>query len=215
MMISLCGCSSLSSAKEEITKKAEESFTLAEDVLDQFDEGLQVERSTGDFEQGLQSFSQNGYDSYGNDLSFEDFDFYYDLMYYGIPEEAYFPALKYAEGSWKYDLKIRYDSSDGYMFDEIGYADLTIDRERGALVVTLHPRLASDGYEVWPESDEEVGYEPFDGGFDENGALKLIGNYCVLYVENYYAYEGREYMLGTLWMSEDSFADFLMMRGQN
>ena len=57
--------------------------------------------------------------------------------------------------------------------------------------ITLHPRLASDGYEVWEESDEEIGYELFAGGFDENDNIRLEGNSCVMMLKYYYAYEGK------------------------
>ena len=59
-----------------------------------------------------------------------------------------------------------------------------------------------------------MGYEPFGGGFDENNEIKLIGNNCVLYLKNFYAYEGREYLLADLWISEEETATFMMIRGQ-
>lgn len=149
-----------------------------------------------------------------NGLSFEDFDFYYDIMYDGVPEEAYFPAVKYAEGLWKYDLIFRFDSSDGAYFEEMGYAEFKIDYDTEQITVVLHPRMANDGYEAWPESDAEVGYEPFEGGFDADDNLRLYGNDAVLDCLAYYAYSGREYFYGDLWLSEEVFGTFLMTRGQ-
>ena len=209
MMICLGACASSQSSQEPETISVETPEFGDEQMARSypFDESLDP---YDDYDQGLEDFE------YGDitDLSFADFSFFEEIMYEGLPEDAYYPALKYAEGTWKYDLRIRYDSSDGFMFDELGYADLVLDREREVAVVTLHPRLATDGFEMWQESDEEVGYEPFEGGFDENGALKLIGNYCVMYIECYYAYEGREFILGTIWTSEEDFAYLLMVRGQ-
>ena len=150
-----------------------------------------------------------------NDLSFEDFDFYYDIMYGGIPEDAYYPSLKYAEGQWKYDLIFRYDSSDGYYYEEIGYADLSLNYDKETVIIELHPKMANDGYEAWALTDADVGYEPFEGGFDENNALKIIGNNAVINPTEYYFSSGREYMIGTIWISEEDFGTFLLTRGQN
>ncbi|MBQ6478613.1 MAG: hypothetical protein IJI44_04500 [Erysipelotrichaceae bacterium] len=149
-------------------------------------------------------------------LLFEDFDFYYDIMYDGVPEDAYFPAVKYAEGLWKYDLIFRYDSStDGYYYEEMGYAELGVDYDRDQIIITLHPRMANDGYEAWPTSDREVGYEPFAGGFDENDNLRLYGNDAVIDCQYYYAYSGREYFISEIWISEEDFGMLLLTRGQN
>ena len=76
------------------------------------------------------------------------------------------------------------------------------------------PKYAGDGYELYPETDEGVGYEPFTGGFDENGALKLSGNHVVLYITNYFAWSGREYVMAESWYSEESYGIFLLTRGQ-
>ena len=151
-----------------------------------------------------------------DDLSFDDFEFYYDNMYDGIPEDAYFPAVKYAEGIWKYDLIFREDTSvGGYYFDELGYAEFEINYDTEQFTITLHPRLENDGYESSPTNDAEIGYEPFTGGFDENDNFRLYGNNCVLDCQMYYFSSGREYFMGELWISEESFGVFLMTRGQN
>ena len=148
------------------------------------------------------------------DLSFEDFEDLLTFVYEGIPEEAYFPIVRYAHGEWKYELRFQYDSSDGYLFDEIGLADFIIDEEKDAATIVLHPRLANDGYEVWEESDEDVGYKPFESLFDESGLFKLVGNDAVIVLDNYFSYEGREYIMGEMWLSEETFGSFWMYRGQ-
>ena len=155
-----------------------------------------------------------GQQNTSGDLRYEDFDFYADILQNGIPEGAFWPQIRYMDGPWKYRLQIGEDpSTDSTYFDELGYADLVIDYDREIIVVTLHPRLASDGYAVYEESDEDVGYQPFEG-VPEDGCLKLIGNDCVLWIGEYYAYEGREYVYGELYMSEEDYGIFLMTRGQ-
>ena len=88
------------------------------------------------------------------------------------------------------------------------------DYDKEQVIIVLHPKYAGDGYELYPETDEGVGYEPFTGGFDENGALKLSGNHVVLYITNYFAWSGREYVMAESWYSEESYGIFLLTRGQ-
>ena len=211
----LAGCSSTETASEP-----EEGDTIALPAADETAEDPFNRNTLGIIDEDVTRDHFHNQDrervpSTADGLLFEDFDFYYDIMYDGIPEEAYYPAVKYAEGIWKYDLIYREDTSTGgSYFEEIGYAELEVDYDKEEIIITLHPRLANDGYEAWEESDEEIGYEPFGGGFDEEGNLRLYGNNCVLDCENYYAYSGREYFTGTLWLSEEQFFVFLMTRGQ-
>ena len=121
---------------------------------------------------------------------------------------ADYPAVRNDEGEWKYDLFLITDS----VFDEIGYCDLEISMEREAFILTLYPRLANDGYEIWEESEEDAGYEPFEGGFD-NEAIKLVGNNAVIYITDFFTINGNQYMLGTIWLSEEVSGDFWMYRG--
>ena len=148
-------------------------------------------------------------------LSFEYFDeFYAQLMYEGLPEDRTSIPLGNANGIWKYDLKIRRDSSvDGYLFDELGYAEMSVHNSDDPPVkIVLHPRLASEGNETREETDEEVGYEPFGGVFDENNVLKLTGNDCVLVLERYYEWQGKEYLSATMQLSEEESGSFMMIR---
>ena len=159
-----------------------------------------------------QESSQSDYNT--ANLHFEDFDFYQDYVYEGFPDGAERIALKNANGDWKYNIAIA-NGTDGNSFSEIGFAECYVNgSDNPPVKMTLHPRFANDGYETWTETDEEVGYEPFAGGLDENDELKLTGNNCVLVLNDYYFCEGREYMIGTLWMSEESMGSFLMTRGQ-
>ena len=152
-------------------------------------------------------------------LNFEEFDnLYGEMMYTGIPEDRVAEPLKQANGVWRYNLKIRFDSAEnGYMFDELGYAVMSVNGSNDPpIVIELHPRLAAyDGYEVYPETDEEVGYEPFKGTLEDDEIIRLYGNDLTLIPEYFYAYEGREYFIAHLYKGEEFFADFMMIRGQD
>ncbi len=148
-------------------------------------------------------------------LHYEDFDeFYGQVMYEGLPDDRVHEPLGNANGVWKYNYKLRNDQSEGSLFDELGYVEMSVHNENDPPVsIILHPRFASDGFEIYEESDD-VGYEPFGGGFDEDNNIKLTGNNCVLLLKEFYTYEGREYLLAELWLSEEMSATFMMMRGQ-
>lgn len=148
-------------------------------------------------------------------LNFEDFDFYGQYMYEGMPEEGERIYLKYANGDWRYNFVLRNDQSNGSLFSELGFAEIYVDGKVDPPVgITLHPRLATDGFEVWEESDKSVGYEPFKGGI-ENNDIKLIGNDCVVVLKDYYVFSGREYLIAQIWLSEEEFGDLLFVRGQD
>ncbi|MBQ1318211.1 MAG: hypothetical protein IIY72_08115 [Solobacterium sp.] len=146
-------------------------------------------------------------------VSPDDFAFYTSVVYDGVPDDAEYPPLKYAEGAWKYYLSDTSVSEDGTFFEQYGYADLALDRENNLVIVTLHPRLGGDGFELY-DILEDPGYEPFSGGLTEEGALKLIGNETVLYITYYYAWQGRECIAGDAWFSEEDQGMFIMTRGQ-
>ncbi|MBQ1567166.1 MAG: hypothetical protein IIZ80_04670 [Erysipelotrichaceae bacterium] len=65
---------------------------------------------------------------------------------------------------------------------------------------------------MWPLSDEEKGYEEFRGGFNDKGGLTLSGNDVLLDVEEYYEYEGNEYVLGTLYTPQDLIGEIMFLR---
>ncbi len=140
-------------------------------------------------------------------LSTNDFTFFDNVIANGIPSDAEFPAVMYAEGEWKYCMRVS-------GFEELGYADMGIDYNREVLILTLHPRWISDGYESYPETDEEVGYDPFEGTIEDDGVLHMPGNNVDLCIEAYYAYSGREYMLGGIYANNQYYGDFMMTRGQ-
>ncbi|MBR2601941.1 MAG: hypothetical protein IKE08_04520 [Clostridia bacterium] len=156
------------------------------------------------------SGENNGFNT---EVSPDDFAFYTSVVYDGVPDDAEYPPLKYAEGTWKYYLSDTTVSEDGTFFEQYGYADLALDRENDLVIVSLHPRLGGDGFELY-KIMEDPGYEPFSGGLTEEGALKLIGNETVLYITYYFAWQGRECMAGEAWFSEEDQGMFIMTRGQ-
>ncbi|MBQ1826378.1 MAG: hypothetical protein II126_00270, partial [Erysipelotrichaceae bacterium] len=144
-------------------------------------------------------------------LSFEQFDVLYgQMMYEGLPENLTDLELGKSNGVWRYNLKIRNDSSGGGMYDELGFAEMAVSNNANPPVkLVLHPRIGTEGD---PLTDESIGYEPFAGSFDENGVLKLVGNESVLFIQRYYLWQGKEYMILTMWFSEEDFGDLLMIR---
>lgn len=152
-----------------------------------------------------------------NDLSFSDFDFLEDWMYTGIPEDVYYPYASYMPGEWKYRLYYQYDAdASGYtsVFNEIGFADIDIDFDNAVFYINLHPKFGNDGYETWEAEDS--GYSTFAGGFEGDG-VKLIDQEeeLILYIYSYFAYEGREYIYATMYISEEDYAMTVFTRGQN
>ncbi len=218
LILSACSSSQASSA----SYAPNESVPVSEDTLqyeenDPFSQSSEVipqaepqqQPAADDIPQGIEDF-YSGQD----EVAFEDFDFFMDYMYYGAPEDAYFPAVKYAAGTWKYNLLFRYDSSSLY-YDELGHADISIDYDKDTLILVLHPELGNDGYESWPMTDADAGYEPYEGGFDENDNLRLYGNDAVLDVQSYYDSQGREFFVSQIWISEEESGYLLLVRGQN
>ena len=147
-------------------------------------------------------------------LSFDEFDeLYGQMMYEGLPEDRTNLTLGNANGVWKYNLKIRNDNSDGESYDELGYAEMSVSNDADPPIkIVLHPRIANQGSDVFALTDESVGYEPFTGGMNEKKELMLTGNDCILYVERYYLWNGKEYLFGIIWFSEEKFGDFMMIR---
>ncbi|MBR0418215.1 MAG: hypothetical protein IJI66_03505 [Erysipelotrichaceae bacterium] len=158
---------------------------------------------------------QQGIYADGSDLNFDDFAFYNEVYEHGIPDGAYYPETQYAAGSWRYELFVYKEGSYDTDYMELGYADINIEEKSKAAVLTLHPRIGNDGYESFPVTDEEIGYEPFNGELDELSGLTFYGNNLDLYLNYYYAYEGREYIIGSLFKSSDLFAGIIMIRGQD
>lgn len=213
MLISGCSTNQAASTPNENSEQEKiEEVTKFDDTLKKESQtvsrGLNIEPAE---ETDPELYTRYPFNS--TDLRFENFDeFRYFLN--AIPEGAVFPIVREMEGEWKYNIDL-YNLPPNYSrFCEIGYADFEIDYNRELLLITLHPRLAHNGYEMWEESDDEVGYEVFEGGFEDNGTLKFSGNNAIIVIDNYFAYEGREYTTGEIYLSEEVSGYFWMYRGQ-
>ena len=160
---------------------------------------------------GKNAFSQEEEEE--NDVDPSDFFEFGDFIADGIPEDAEYPALKYAVGPWKYYISEEDLETGGTVYNEWGFGDLSLDYDKNQVIIELHPSYEGDGYQSWPKKDP--GYLPFIGGFEDNGALKLAGNSTVFYINEYFAWSGREYIMGEAWYSEEESGLFLMTRGQN
>lgn len=205
MMISGCAESSAPEKSQTIEKTADLNTVDNNAFSRALANREATELVSKDYGQGLHAANGNP--------SFEDFDWFEDLIYGGLPENAYYPKVKYIEGIWKYRIRIRYDSStDGYQYDEIGVADLSLDYENVELIINLHPQMGKDAYEAWLLSDEEVGYEEFRGGFNDRGGLTLSGNDVLCDIDEYYEYEGSEYVIGSLYTQQDIIGDIMFLR---
>ena len=156
--------------------------------------------------------SANGYDEFG--VSPSDFYEFSDFFERGIPSDAEYPALKYMEGGWRYYLDRQDLDLHRVSFNEFGLADVSLNYDRETVTIVLHPRLAGDGYELYPETDEEVGYQPIEGGFNERGELVLEGNNLMVGLNNYFAWSGREYVMGEIWYPDSYCGYFFLTRGQ-
>lgn len=161
--------------------------------------------------------SFNPFTSSKKEVDFSDFDFLEEWMYSGFPEDAYYPYASYMPGEWKYRIYYLTDNSnDGSVFNEIGLSDINIDMENAIFYINLHPRYDQYNDEIVEVSDEDVGYSTFEGGFEGDG-VKLIDQEeeLIIYLYSYFAYEGREYIYSTLYMSEEDYAMLVFTRGQD
>lgn len=207
LLISTGGCSSSSAdsgSNESIPAPSGDSVKEPE-PSDAGDEPAPV--IDGDVSQGIYTE--------GSELSFDEFDFYDEVYENGIPDGAYYPEMTYAAGNWRYELFVYKEGTYDTGYLEVGYADLDVDEGSKAATLSLHPRISSDGYESYPMTDEDAGYEIFDGGLNEYSGLTFYGNGLDLYLSYYYAYEGREYIIGSLYKSNVLVAGLLLVRGQN
>ena len=157
------------------------------------------------------SIIPDGDQTSGQNLSLADFNFYEEYLQNGVPEGSVNVQGGYADGDWKYDIRVQTDQ--GYFYEELGMAFVDVEGE--SMRLELYPRYADTGTEIVEINDNNK-YEPFTGGYIEaERSVKLVGNDMVIYISRYYAYEGREYMIASVWFSEEDSSVFLMTRGQN
>ena len=205
-LMMVTGCAGSKEETSNIEKTQTVDIAATEDA---FGKALADKEGT---DKGSRDYGQGLNAANGNPV-FEDFDWFEDLIYAGLPENVYYPKVKYIEGIWKYRIRIRVDNAEnGYSYDEIGVADLSLDYENVELIITLHPQLGKDEFEMWPISEEEGGYEEFRGGFNDRGGLTLSGNGLLADIDEYYEFEGKEYIIGSLYTPQDYIGDFLFLR---
>ena len=147
-----------------------------------------------------------------NRLLYEGFDEFYDqVINKDFPKELSREPLVKANGKWRYNLRI----NGAVTFDERGYAEISVhDRNDPPVCITLHPNLISENGMSFIVSDEDVAYEPFAGGRIENSEMKLDGNNCLMTLKQFYAYEGKEYLLANLLLPNKQKAAVMMIRGK-
>ncbi len=209
MFACLFGCATSEAPAPENTATIEKTEPvngpLARSISDK---EISTELSRGTF---------NPFTSSKKEVDFSDFDFLEEWMYSGFPEDVYYPYASYMPGEWKYRIfYLRDNSVDGFVFNEIGLADISIDMESATFYIDLHPRYDQYNDEIEPVTDEDVGFSTFAGTFEGDG-VKLVDQEeeLMIYLYSYFAYEGREYIYSTLYRSEDDYMMLVFTRGQD
>ena len=148
-------------------------------------------------------------------INFNDFiNYVHSIIDNPVPANVTFPAVKYIEGSWTYCM-IAETQYTGFDFNEIGYADISLNYEKETMIIVLHPRIGHSGYEIYPETDDMVNYLPFEGGQRNDGSFVLDDNDGLMMAVNYYYVDGgREFVWADLYLSETEYARVLFFRGQ-
>ena len=211
MSVCLFGCATNDAAVPENVQTIDVSEPVESD--DPFARAISEKENSAELSRG--TFTP--YMLSGNEVNWSDFDFLEEWMYTGFPEDACYPYASYMPGEWKFRIYyLKDDPNDGFVFNEIGLADIDIDYDNAIFYIDLHPRLASFNDDVFEESDEDVGYSTFAGGFEGDG-IKLVDEEgeLIIYVYSYFAYEGREYIYSTMYMSEEDYCMLVFTRGQN
>ena len=134
------------------------------------------------------------------------------ILYSEIPADAYYPPVKNIIGEWVF-CSIGDYNSIGADFNELGFADFSIDYDKPALELVLHPRIANIDGDVFEEDDASTGYLPFSGGQEANGSFRLYdGDSLFIILNEYYIYDAYEYVVAELWVGEGAYVDVLFFR---
>lgn len=158
---------------------------------------------TSDIAQGLLTPSGNP--------QFDEFLFYENDVYNnGLPKDAIVQPMGLSNGSWKYCLTFNRTIAGEERIDEIGLADLTLDGDNATLI--LHPQMIRFGTHVEPENEQDVGYQPFTGAWD-NEYIDLSSGDIAIGLGPFYTSQGSEYMLGNIVIKGNGlFGDVLLVR---
>lgn len=142
---------------------------------------------------------------------FDDFLFYENDVYEnGIPDGAVMREAGYISGEWKYCLTFNRTLEGEERIDEIGTAEVSFGENAAQLI--LHPMYIRYSDEVIPETDEEVGYEPFAGEWDPE-YIDVNDGRIFIGIGPYYSLNDTDYALGNIIVKDSGmFGDFLMVR---
>ncbi len=142
---------------------------------------------------------------------FDEFLFYEDDVYYnGLPEGSLLQSAGYINGEWKYCLTFNRTLAGEERIDEIGLAEVSFTSDSATLI--LHPQYIRYGTHVDPENEEEVGYQPFTGTWD-NEYIDVSWNGIFIGLGPYYSFDGKDYVLGNIIVKETGlFGDVLLVR---
>lgn len=142
---------------------------------------------------------------------FDDFLFYENDVYdNGIPDGAALQSAGYISGTWKYCMTFNRTIEGEERIDEVGIAEVSFTEDTATLI--LHPQYIRFGSHVEPETDEDVGYEPFTGTWD-NEYIDVSAQNVYIGLGPYYSYGGKDYVLGNIVSKNtDMFGDFLLVR---
>lgn len=145
------------------------------------------------------------------DAWFDDFLFYENDVYdNGIPDGAALQSAGYISGQWKYCMTFNRTVAGEERIDEVGLAEVSFTEDTATLI--LHPQYIRYGSHVDPETDEEVGYEPFTGTWD-NEYIDVSSNDIYIGLGPYYSYNGKDYVLGNIVVKQSGlFGDLLLVR---
>ena len=156
----------------------------------------------GDVPQGI--LHPNG------DPDFSEFLFYEeDVLLNGVPEDALMESAGQMSGDWKYCMIFNLHPEEGERFDEIGLADVIFGENSAEIL--LHPQKDRYEDEVSPVREEEIGYEPFTGTWD-NELISVQGNQSTITIWPFYEYEGKQIMLGAIVNRQGNLGHLIFLR---
>ena len=206
----VCGCS---------TAKTEEGNNTSEIIVtpteNTGDEGALKANTT----KRTLTFGGSPDRSLSTDITRENNDFLQliayieDVLYGDIPQNADYPAVKYLPGEWIYCI-CGYENNFGSHFYDLGYAELDMELQQDVMNIELRPRLYWEADEIYPEEDSAEGNPVYSGTRVASDSYYALEDYYgnILCVYCYYRYNGMEYVMAELWVSEESYADVLLYR---
>ncbi|MBR5065797.1 MAG: zinc-ribbon domain-containing protein [Oscillospiraceae bacterium] len=140
------------------------------------------------------------------ELSFDSFITAESFLETGIPSTAEWRQPYTFEGAWGYEM----------IFDELGYSeigDCSVVFGQNGVTLDLYPTYAKDGYEMYPTSREEIGYNTFSGSMrDEDFILEDPGHASTISVGTFIFLDGEEYAYGSIATSNGLIGTLIFKR---